>query len=158
MKLNVWFHCCFNNLMILIINIVSSPEFTKHTYLGIGIWFCFTRSLLNLLLDYHINYVAKFNLSWNFPGFWHIDVSFIVSVLFSRRRLTVCPILEGEDQLRLLNYQHNLIEVIEHLNCLKRLIFLDLYDNQIDVISGLSALKSLRVLMLGKNRCAGFLL
>ncbi|XP_064618842.1 leucine-rich repeat-containing protein 49-like isoform X2 [Lineus longissimus] len=69
-----------------------------------------------------------------------------------RRRLTVCPILEGEDQLRLLNYQHNFITRIQHLNGIKRLIFLDLYDNQIEEISGLNTLKSLRVLMLGKNR------
>uniref|UniRef100_K1PQ40 Leucine-rich repeat-containing protein 49 n=1 Tax=Magallana gigas TaxID=29159 RepID=K1PQ40_MAGGI len=69
-----------------------------------------------------------------------------------RRKLTVCPILEGEDQLRLLNYQHNMISKIQHLSSLKRLIFLDLYDNQIEEISGLSSLKSLRVLMLGKNR------
>ncbi|XP_069136961.1 leucine-rich repeat-containing protein 49-like isoform X9 [Argopecten irradians] len=69
-----------------------------------------------------------------------------------RRKLTVCPILEGEEQLRLLNYQHNMINKIQHLSTLKRLIFLDLYDNQIEEISGLSALKSLRVLMLGKNK------
>ncbi|KAK7486768.1 hypothetical protein BaRGS_00021915, partial [Batillaria attramentaria] len=69
-----------------------------------------------------------------------------------RRKLTVCPILEGEDQLRLLNYQHNAITRIQHLSTLRRLIFLDLYDNQIDQISGLSSLKSLRVLMLGKNK------
>ncbi|GFO46250.1 leucine-rich repeat-containing protein 49 [Plakobranchus ocellatus] len=69
-----------------------------------------------------------------------------------RRKLTVCPILEGEEQLRLLNYQHNLIGRIQHLSALKRLIFLDLYDNHIEEISGLAALKSLRVLMLGKNR------
>ncbi|XP_033750014.1 leucine-rich repeat-containing protein 49-like isoform X4 [Pecten maximus] len=69
-----------------------------------------------------------------------------------RRKLTVCPILEGEEQLRLLNYQHNMIGKIQHLSTLKRLIFLDLYDNQIEEISGLSALKSLRVLMLGKNK------
>ncbi|XP_056022974.1 leucine-rich repeat-containing protein 49-like isoform X9 [Ostrea edulis] len=69
-----------------------------------------------------------------------------------RRKLSVCPILEGEDQLRLLNYQHNMITKIQHLSSLKRLIFLDLYDNQIEEISGLSSLKSLRVLMLGKNR------
>ena len=64
----------------------------------------------------------------------------------------MCPILEGEDQLRLLNYQHNSISRIQHLASLRRLIFLDLYDNQIDQIAGLSSLKSLRVLMLGKNR------
>ncbi|XP_070543525.1 leucine-rich repeat-containing protein 49-like isoform X2 [Ptychodera flava] len=69
-----------------------------------------------------------------------------------RRRLTVCPILEGEEHLRLLNFQHNMITKIQHLNNLRRLIFLDLYDNQIEEISGLTSLKSLRVLMLGKNR------
>ncbi|XP_072050713.1 leucine-rich repeat-containing protein 49-like isoform X2 [Amphiura filiformis] len=69
-----------------------------------------------------------------------------------RRRLTICPMLEGEDQLRLLNFQHNSIHKIEHLASLRRLIFLDLYDNQIEEISGLGALKALRVLMLGKNR------
>ncbi|CAL1537613.1 unnamed protein product [Lymnaea stagnalis] len=69
-----------------------------------------------------------------------------------RRKLTLCPVLEGEEQLRLLNYQHNFITRIQHLSSLKRLIFLDLYDNQIEEMSGLSALKSLRVLMLGKNR------
>uniref|UniRef100_F7AWU8 Leucine-rich repeat-containing protein 49 n=1 Tax=Ciona intestinalis TaxID=7719 RepID=F7AWU8_CIOIN len=69
-----------------------------------------------------------------------------------RRRLTVCPILEGEEHLRLLNFQHNLITRIQHLSNLRRLIFLDLYDNQIEEMTGLSSLKSLRVLMLGKNR------
>lgn len=76
----------------------------------------------------------------------------IDNMFIYRRKLTVCPILEGEDQLRLLNYQHNMISKIQHLSSLKRLIFLDLYDNQIEEISGLSSLKSLRVLMLGKNR------
>ncbi|PVD20176.1 hypothetical protein C0Q70_20671 [Pomacea canaliculata] len=69
-----------------------------------------------------------------------------------RRKLTVCPMLEGEDQLRLLNYQHNSITRIQHLSALRRLIFLDLYDNQIEQITGLTSLRSLRVLMLGKNR------
>ncbi|XP_064608025.1 leucine-rich repeat-containing protein 49-like isoform X2 [Liolophura sinensis] len=69
-----------------------------------------------------------------------------------RRRLTVCPVLEGEDNLKLLNYQHNLITRIQHLSSLRRLIFLDLYDNQIEEISGLNSLKCLRVLMLGNNR------
>ncbi|ESP05320.1 hypothetical protein LOTGIDRAFT_208342 [Lottia gigantea] len=69
-----------------------------------------------------------------------------------RRKLKICPILEGEEQLRLLNYQHNYISQIQHLSTLKRLIFLDLYDNHIEEITGLNSLRSLRVLMLGKNR------
>jgi len=69
-----------------------------------------------------------------------------------RRGLTACPTLESEDQLRLLNFQHNAIRVVENVDCLRRLIFLDFYDNQLEQIDGLSALRSLRVLMLGKNR------
>ncbi len=69
-----------------------------------------------------------------------------------RRHLTVCPILEGEDRLRLLNLQHNAITRLQNLSHLRRLVFLDLYDNLIQEISGLEGLLSLRVLMLGKNR------
>ena len=69
-----------------------------------------------------------------------------------RRHLTVCPILEGEDKLRLLNMQHNAITKLQHLATLRRLVFLDLYDNLIHEITGLEGLLSLRVLMLGKNR------
>ncbi|CAB4017912.1 leucine-rich repeat-containing 49 isoform X2, partial [Paramuricea clavata] len=68
------------------------------------------------------------------------------------RKLNVCPVLEGEDNVRLLNFQHNFISKIENISQLKRLIFLDFYDNHLECISGLSSLKSLRVLMLGKNR------
>ena len=64
----------------------------------------------------------------------------------------MCPILEGEDRLRLLNLQHNAITRLQHLSNLRRLVFLDLYDNLIHEIAGLEGLLSLRVLMLGKNR------
>lgn len=74
----------------------------------------------------------------------------MVSVL--RRKLSVCPILEGEERLRMLNLQHNAITQLQHLSSLRRLVFLDLYDNLISEITGLDALLSLRVLMLGKNR------
>ncbi|NWU89922.1 LRC49 protein, partial [Upupa epops] len=69
-----------------------------------------------------------------------------------RQKLTVCPIIDGEDHLRLLNFQHNFITRIQNISNLQHLVFLDLYDNQIEEISGLSTLKSLRVLLLGKNR------
>jgi len=69
-----------------------------------------------------------------------------------RRGLIACPTLESEDQLRLLNFQHNAIRVIENVDQFRRLIFLDFYNNQLEQIDGLSALRSLRVLMLGKNR------
>lgn len=81
-----------------------------------------------------------------------INLDTCSSIFPLRRKLTVCPMLEGEDQLRLLNYQHNSITRIQHLSALRRLIFLDLYDNQIEQITGLNSLRSLRVLMLGKNR------
>ena len=68
-----------------------------------------------------------------------------------RRDLTQMPLLEGEERLRLLNYQHNLIPKIENLLSLPNLIFLDLYNNQIKEINGLHTVPTLRVLMLGKN-------
>lgn len=71
-----------------------------------------------------------------------------------RKHLMVCPILEGEERLRLLNLQHNSIGRLQHLNNLRRLVFLDLYDNLVQEITGLDGLVSLRVLMLGRNRCA----
>ncbi len=73
-----------------------------------------------------------------------------------RRQLMVCPILEGEERLRLLNLQHNSISRLQHLGNLKRLVFLDLYDNLVHEIAGLESLVSLRVLMLGRNRSRGF--
>ncbi|XP_011947966.1 PREDICTED: leucine-rich repeat-containing protein 49 isoform X3 [Cercocebus atys] len=68
------------------------------------------------------------------------------------QKLTVCPIINGEDHLRLLNFQHNFITRIQNISNLQKLISLDLYDNQIEEISGLSTLRCLRVLLLGKNR------
>ncbi|KAG9489449.1 hypothetical protein GDO78_005425 [Eleutherodactylus coqui] len=69
-----------------------------------------------------------------------------------RQNFTVFPIIEDEEQLRLLYFQHNCVTRLQNLSSLQRLIFIDLYDNQIEEISGLSSLRSLRVLMLGKNR------
>ena len=68
-----------------------------------------------------------------------------------RRELTHLPLLEGEEKLRLLNFQHNVIAKIENLVSLPSLIFLDLYSNQIREIGGLHTVPTLRVLMLGKN-------
>ena len=68
-----------------------------------------------------------------------------------RRELTQMPLLEGEERLRLLNYQHNFIVKIENLLSLPNLIFLDLYNNQIKEINSLHTVQTLRVLMLGKN-------
>eukprot|EP00826_Nyctotherus_ovalis_P027626 TRINITY_DN2160_c0_g1_i19.p1 TRINITY_DN2160_c0_g1~~TRINITY_DN2160_c0_g1_i19.p1 ORF type:complete len:515 (+),score=140.64 TRINITY_DN2160_c0_g1_i19:473-2017(+) len=68
-----------------------------------------------------------------------------------RRDLAHIPLLEGEEQLRLLNLQHNRITKIENLVSLPNLIFLDLYNNEIKEISHLHIVPTLRVLMLGKN-------
>lgn len=72
-----------------------------------------------------------------------------------RRQLEVCPLLEQEQRLRLLNFQNNSIRVIQNLENLPNLIFLDLYNNKISSLEGpLSAVKGLRVLMAGKNKIA----
>ena len=68
------------------------------------------------------------------------------------RQLTACPVLEGEDRLRLLNYQNNNIQAITNVGNLPNLIFLDLYNNSIKCMTGLQAVTQLRVLMLGKNK------
>lgn len=70
-----------------------------------------------------------------------------------RRQLEVCPLLEQEQRLRLLNFQNNNIRVIQNLENLPNLIFLDLYNNKITSLDGpLSTVKGLRVLMAGKNK------
>jgi hypothetical protein len=69
-----------------------------------------------------------------------------------RRQLDVCPYLEQEQRLRLLNYQNNNIKQIQNLENLPNLIFLDLYNNKLTSLDGcLSITKGLRVLMVGKN-------
>ncbi|XP_045386898.1 leucine-rich repeat-containing protein 49 isoform X2 [Lemur catta] len=101
----------------------------------------------------HINLVSS-----SMPSFPILQRSSEEKILYSdrltleRQKLTVCPIIDGEEHLRLLNFQHNFITRIQNISNLQKLIFLDLYDNQIEEISGLSTLKSLRVLLLGKNR------
>uniref|UniRef100_A0A8C1ITF1 Leucine-rich repeat-containing protein 49 n=1 Tax=Cyprinus carpio TaxID=7962 RepID=A0A8C1ITF1_CYPCA len=68
------------------------------------------------------------------------------------RGLTDVPHLDAAENLRLLNMQHNLISHLQDLLHLRRLVFLDLYDNRVIDMSGVSSLTSLRVLLLGKNR------
>jgi Leucine-rich repeat (LRR) protein len=70
-----------------------------------------------------------------------------------RRQLEICPLLEQEQRLRLLNFQNNNIHAIQNLENLPNLIFLDLYNNKISSLDGpLSTVKGLRVLMAGKNK------
>lgn len=68
------------------------------------------------------------------------------------RQLVACPVLEGEERLRLLNYQNNNIQTISNVSNLPNLIFLDLYNNSIKSLTGLQSVAQLRVLMLGKNK------
>lgn len=70
-----------------------------------------------------------------------------------RRQLDVCPVLEQEHRLRLLNYQNNHIKSLQNLENLQNLIFLDMYNNKLTSLEGpLSSIRGLRVLMAGKNR------
>ncbi|KAJ3327688.1 Leucine-rich repeat-containing protein 49 [Blyttiomyces sp. JEL0837] len=58
-----------------------------------------------------------------------------------------CIKFSGEERLRLINYQSNLISKIEGLDNLRNLVFLDFYNNNIEKITGLDHVPSLRVLM-----------
>ena len=70
-----------------------------------------------------------------------------------RRQIETVPILEMELRLRLLNFQNNGIRMIQNLENLPNLIFLDLYNNKLTTLEGsVSSVKGLRVLMAGKNR------
>lgn len=62
------------------------------------------------------------------------------------------PLLEGEEKLKILTYQHNKIQKLENLVSLNNLLYIDLYDNQIKEIEGLESLPQLRVLLLPKNQ------
>ncbi|XP_065333141.1 leucine-rich repeat-containing protein 49 isoform X2 [Cloeon dipterum] len=69
-----------------------------------------------------------------------------------RMGLATIPALTGEEGVRLLSLQHNLITRLEGLSTLPRLVFLDLYDNQIEKLMGMKELSNIKVLLLGKNR------
>lgn len=72
-------------------------------------------------------------------------------LLLNKRELTHLPLLEGEERLKLLNLQSNLISKIENLVSLPNLMCLDLYCNKVAEIQNLHTVPSLKVLMLGKN-------
>ncbi len=64
--------------------------------------------------------------------------------------------MRGEENLRLLNYENNVITKICNLNNLRNLIFLDLYNNRVSKIENLDCVSNnyqccVRVLMLGRN-------
>ncbi|CAD8068176.1 unnamed protein product [Paramecium sonneborni] len=66
--------------------------------------------------------------------------------------LTHMPLLEGEEKLKILTYQHNRITSIQNLVSLPNLLYLDFYDNQIKEIDELKQVQKLKVLLLPKNQ------
>lgn len=71
----------------------------------------------------------------------------------NNRSLRSCPLIQYEDDLRLLSLKSNCIQYIQNIENLKNLILLDIFDNQIQTLEGsLNSLIHLRVLMAGKNR------
>lgn len=62
------------------------------------------------------------------------------------------PLFEGEENLKLLSLENNLINKIDHLVSLNNLLYLNLYSNKIYEIENLHTVPKLRALMLGKNQ------
>ena len=69
----------------------------------------------------------------------------------NKKDLTHIPLLEGEENLKLLSLEANLITKIDHLISLNNLLFLNLYENKISEIENLQTVPKLKALMLGKN-------
>ena len=63
------------------------------------------------------------------------------------------PLLEGEEKLKMLTFQHNKIAKIENLISLPNLLYLDLHDNLIRDIENI-AIPSIKVLLIAKNQLA----
>lgn len=77
----------------------------------LGIWVCYRRPVERE------NNVEKLNLDY--------------------MELSHMPLLEGEEKLKILTYQHNKIVKIENLVSLPYLLYLDLYDNQVREIENI---------------------
>ena len=69
----------------------------------------------------------------------------------NKKDLPHIPLLEGEENLKLLSLETNLITKIDHLISLNNLLFLNLYENKITEIENLHTVPKLKALMLGKN-------
>ncbi|KAL3143492.1 Leucine-rich repeat-containing protein 49 [Trebouxia sp. C0009 RCD-2024] len=66
-------------------------------------------------------------------------------------KLSSCCLIEGEEQVTMLSYQHNNIQAISRLEQLPQLTILDMYSNNIQSLQGLPRMPALRGLMLGRN-------
>lgn len=69
----------------------------------------------------------------------------------SQKDLPHIPLFEGEENLKILSLDMNLISKIDQLISLNNLTYLNLYCNRIAEIENLDASTRLRVLLLGKN-------
>ncbi|XP_071543265.1 uncharacterized protein [Panulirus ornatus] len=77
----------------------------------------------------------------------------VEKVDLDRRGLTSWPVLGvGDEPVRLLSLQHNLLTRVEPTSPSPSLVLLDLYHNHLHNLQGLHAFPNLRVLMLAKNR------
>lgn len=69
----------------------------------------------------------------------------------NKKSLPHIPLFEGEESLKFLSLESNVISKIDHLISLNNLLFLNLYENKISEIDNLSTVPRLKALMLGKN-------
>ncbi|XP_045606345.1 leucine-rich repeat-containing protein 49 [Procambarus clarkii] len=77
----------------------------------------------------------------------------VEKVDLDRRGLTSWPVVgSGEEPVRLLSLQHNLLTRVDPPSPSPSLLLLDLYHNHLHNLHGLHAFPNLRVLMLAKNR------
>ena len=59
-------------------------------------------------------------------NFWSRSISAILRIIFCN------PFTDQAEVLKLLNLQHNSIKLLDGIDILRRLVFLDLYDNKIE--------------------------
>nr|XP_053638179.1 uncharacterized protein LOC128692880 [Cherax quadricarinatus] len=77
----------------------------------------------------------------------------VEKVDLDRRGLTSWPVVgTGDEPVRLLSLQHNLLTRVDPPSPSPSLVLLDLYHNHLHNLHGLHAFPNLRVLMLAKNR------
>lgn len=72
--------------------------------------------------------------------------------MLDQRGLKHIPLLEGENKVKYLNLQNNLISKIENLVSVPQLNFLDLSSNLLTEINIIPEKSNLKVLMLGSNK------
>ena len=77
---------------------------------------------------------------------------FTEKLYLNKKDLPHVPLLEGEENLKLLSLESNHISKIDHLISLNNLLFLNLYENKISEIENLQTVPKLKALMLGKNQ------